>query len=102
MAKAGANVVGVNCHFDPFMSLEAIKVMKEGLEGANLLDQVYLMCQPIAFCTPDAERQGFIDLPEFPFALEPRLATRWDMHRFAREAYDLGMLAININLEFGR
>ena len=90
MAKAGANLVGVNCHFDPFVTLEAIKLMKEGLEGAQLLDQVYLMCQPIAFFTPDAERQGFIDLPEFPFALEPRVATRWDIHRFAREAYELG------------
>ncbi len=35
--------------------------------------------------------QGFIDLPEFPFALEPRILTRWDMHRYAREAYDLGV-----------
>ena len=97
MAKAGANVVGVNCHFDPFMSLEAIKVMKEGLQRANLLDQVYLMCQPIAYCTPDVNRQGFIDLPEFPFGLEPRVMTRWDMHRFAREAYELGMLAIYVH-----
>ena len=23
MAKAGSNVVGVNCHFDPFVSLQA-------------------------------------------------------------------------------
>ena len=93
MVKAGANVVGVNCHFDPFMSLDAIKVMKESLVGANLLDQAYLMVQPIAYFTPDVNRQGMIDLPEFPFALEPRLATRWDMHQFAREAYELGKYA---------
>jgi hypothetical protein len=24
-------------------------------------------------------------------ALEPRILTRWDMHRYAREAYDLGV-----------
>merc|ERR1711942_424091 len=30
MAKAGARVVGVNCHFDPFTSLDALKVMKKG------------------------------------------------------------------------
>merc|ERR1711971_842078 len=42
----------------------------------------YLMCQPLAFHTPDAGKQGFIDLPEFPFGLEPRICTRWDMHRF--------------------
>ena len=35
--------------------------------------------------------QGFIDLPEFPFALEPRILTRWEMHRYAREAWELGV-----------
>lgn len=90
MAKAGANVVGVNCHFDPMMSLDALKLMKSGLEEAGLLDSVHLMCQPLAFKTPDAGRQGFIDLPEFPFGLEPRICTRWDMHEYAREAWKLG------------
>jgi len=91
MAKAGSNVVGVNCHFDPFVSLETIKLMKAGLEEAGLLDKVYLMCQPLAYHTPDAGKQGFIDLPEFPFSLEPRVCTRWDMHNYARQAYDLGV-----------
>jgi len=91
MAKAGARVVGVNCHFDPFTSLDALKVMKKGLADADLLETTYLMCQPLAYLTPDASRQGFIDLPEFPFALEPRVCTRWDMHRYAREAWDMGV-----------
>ena len=30
-------------------------------------------------------------LPEFPTALEPRLCTRWEMHKYAREAYELGV-----------
>jgi len=89
MAKAGAQVVGVNCHFDPFMSLECIKKMKAGLDAVGL--SPYLMMQPIAYRTPDAGKQGFIDLPEFPFALEPRICTRWEMHKFAREAYELGV-----------
>lgn len=89
MAKAGAHVVGINCHYDPFISLECIKKMKAGLDAAGLTP--YLMCQPLAFHTPDAGKQGFIDLPEFPFGLEPRICTRWDMHKFAREAYDLGV-----------
>ena len=83
--------VGVNCHFDPFVSLDALKVMKKGLEEANLLDTTYLMCQPLGYFTPDAGKQGFIDLPEFPFGLEPRICTRWDMHRYAREAWELGV-----------
>jgi len=89
MAKTGAHVVGINCHFDPFVSLEALKKMKAALDAAGL--NPYLMCQPLAFHTPDAGKQGFIDLPEFPFALEPRICTRWDMHKFAREAYELGV-----------
>jgi len=74
--------------------------MKTGLKEAGLLFEeaggdnpngVHLMVQPLAFMTPDAQKQGFIDLPEFPFALEPRICTRYDMHRFAREAFQLGI-----------
>jgi len=89
MAKAGADVVGVNCHFGPFVSLECMRLMKKALDDAGI--KVHLMIQPLAYITPDAEKQGFIDLPEFPFGLEPRLATRWDMHRYAREAYEMGI-----------
>merc|ERR1711976_446368 len=49
------------------------------------------MIQPLGYKTPDASKQGFIDLPEFPFALEPRVCTRWDIQRYAREAYELGI-----------
>ena len=84
-------LVGVNCHFDPFVSLDALKVMKRGLYDADLLDTTYLMCQPLGYFTPDAGKQGFIDLPEFPFGLEPRICTRWDMHRYAKEAWELGV-----------
>jgi len=89
MARAGAHLVGVNCHFDPFVALETLGRMKAGLAAAGL--DTYLMCQPIAYLAPDAGKQGFINLPEFPFALEPRLATRWDIHRYAREALALGV-----------
>jgi len=89
MAKAGADVVGINCHFDPFVTLEGLKLMKAALDENNI--KVHMIAQPLAFHTPDAKRQGFIDLPEFPFGLEPRICTRWDMHRYAREAYDLGV-----------
>jgi len=89
MARAGADIVGMNCHFDPFVSLECIRKMKAGLDAAGL--HPYLFIQPLAYYTPDALRQGFIDLPEFPFALEPRICTRFDMHKFARESYELGI-----------
>lgn len=89
MAKAGADVVGVNCHFGPVETIRTIKLMKEGIDAAGI--KVHLMTQPLGFHTPDAKAQGFIDLPEFPFGLEPRICTRFDMHTYAREAYDLGV-----------
>jgi len=89
MAEAGADVIGINCHFDPDVTLAGIKLMKEALEKAGY--KKHLMAQPLAFKTPDTSKQGFIDLPEFPFGLEPRILTRWDCHRYAREAYDLGV-----------
>jgi betaine-homocysteine S-methyltransferase len=76
MAKAGAHVVGINCHFDPFVSLKSMKKMKAGMDAAGL--SPYLMLQPLTFHAPDAGQQGFIDLPEFPFGLEPRICTRYD------------------------
>ena len=89
MTKAGASIVGINCHFDPTISLECIRRMKTGLEAAGL--SPFLFVQPLGYCTPDAGKQGFIDLPEFPFALEPRICTRFDIHKFAREAFELGV-----------
>jgi len=89
LVKAGADIIGINCHFDPDICLKAVKAMKEGVEAAGL--KTHYMIQPLGYHTPDATKQGFIDLPEFPFALEPRILTRWEMHRFAREAYDMGI-----------
>lgn len=65
MAKAGADVVGINCHFGPVEVLDAMRLMKKALDEAGL--KVHLMAQPLGFHTPDATAQGFIDLPEFPF-----------------------------------
>ena len=101
-----------------FVSLQTMRIMKQSLEKAGL--SPYLMVQPIAYFCPDAGKQGIIDLPEFPFALEPRISTRsannfrlltrstmitfvlsvdvikltlyrFDMNKFAREAYNLGV-----------
>jgi len=93
MAETGAQIIGINCHFDPFVSLEAMKMVKTGIAKTSkrLNEDVFMMVQPLGYFTPDAGKQGFIDLPEFPFALEPRVLTRWDMARFAREAQDLGV-----------
>ncbi|XP_076332396.1 betaine--homocysteine S-methyltransferase 1-like isoform X2 [Tachypleus tridentatus] len=67
MVKAGADVVGVNCRFDPFVSLEAVRLMKKALEAEGL--KAHLMFQPLAFFTPDAGKLGLFHLPEFPFEI---------------------------------
>ena len=55
MSRAGADVVGTNCYFDPSTALQTIALMKEGLIEAGLLDKpTYLMAQPVGFHCPDA------------------------------------------------
>ena len=40
-------------------------MMKEAVEKAGL--KAHYITQPLAYHTPDASRQGFIGLPEFPY-----------------------------------
>jgi len=89
LARAGADIVGINCHFDPMTCVEGVRLMKEAIEKEGL--KVHYMVQPLGFLTPDCGKQGFIDLPEFPFGLEPRILTRWDVHAYARKAYEVGI-----------
>ena len=62
---AGADVIGVNCHSGPIKILDTCRVMKKALEAAGF--KKHFMVQPIGYHTPDAGKQGFVDLPEFPF-----------------------------------
>lgn len=71
--SAGAQIVGVNCHFDPETCVKTVKMMKEGVEKAGL--KAHYMSQPLAYHTPDCNCQGFIDLPEFPFSTCARSET---------------------------
>lgn len=89
LARAGADIIGVNCKFDPNTSIETLRLMKDALDKEGL--NPYLMIQPVGYHTPDAGRVGFSSLPETPFALEPRTLTRWDVHKYARQAYDMGV-----------
>uniref|UniRef100_A0A8C2IG27 Betaine-homocysteine methyltransferase n=1 Tax=Cyprinus carpio TaxID=7962 RepID=A0A8C2IG27_CYPCA len=62
LVKAGADIVGVNCHFDPMTCVKTVAMMKAGVEKAGL--KAHYMTQPLAYHTPDCSCQGFIDLPE--------------------------------------
>merc|ERR1712151_1162833 len=102
MAGAGADLVGVNCHIDPFVCLEAMEGMKTALEASGHMKNpdFHLAVQPLAYWTPECGtekgKQGFIDLPEFPFALEPRVLTRWEIQRFARMSWDMASASLAV------
>merc|ERR1711892_1207596 len=89
MAKAGATLVGVNCLFDPFVCLDVIKGMKVALDAFEL--SPYLMAQPLGYRVPDGGSFGWVEIPEFPFSVEPRQITRFEARKWAREAFNLGV-----------
>lgn len=91
LKKAGADVIGLNCSFDPTTVLKCIAMMKQGLDREGL--STILMTQPCGFHCQEAEnyKKGYNDLPEFPYALEPRALTRFDCYKYARQAYEIGV-----------
>ncbi|XP_063609165.1 betaine--homocysteine S-methyltransferase 1-like isoform X1 [Penaeus indicus] len=89
MARAGADVVGVNCLFDPVMTIDTIRLMKEALDAQGL--HPFLMTQPNGFFSTGTDRYGYLSCPEYPLALESRTVTRFDVHKYARAAYDVGV-----------
>jgi len=91
LVNAGADIIGVNCGFDPDISLKSIAIMRQGLHDAGL--SAFLMTQPCGFHCQEAEntKRGFYNLPEYPYALEPRTLTRLDCYKYARKAYELGV-----------
>jgi len=91
LKRAGADIIGVNCGFDPDTTLKSIAMLKEGLENEGL--SAFLMAQPCGFhCQEGAHlKKGFYNMPEYPFALEPRTLTRLDCYKYAREAFEAGV-----------
>ncbi len=66
MAKAGADLVGVNCLFDPYGTVEAMKLVKVALDKEGL--KPFLMCQTLGYMTPDAiTPYGWVDLADFAY-----------------------------------
>lgn len=65
---SGADVIGVNCYFDPDACLQTIRTMKEALDEAGI--KKHLITQPIGYKTPEcmdgSSKVGFTGLDEFP------------------------------------
>ncbi|XP_057311420.1 betaine--homocysteine S-methyltransferase 1-like isoform X2 [Hydractinia symbiolongicarpus] len=89
LARTGADIIGTNCRFSPDMSLDTMIRMKKAVEKEGL--SKHWLCQPVGFRTADAGKEGFENLPECSLALESRLISRWDAHKFARRAYEAGV-----------
>ncbi|XP_028416509.1 betaine--homocysteine S-methyltransferase 1-like isoform X1 [Dendronephthya gigantea] len=89
LVKAGADIIGVNCDIDPSESLKSVAKMKEGIDKAGL--KSHLSFQPLGYHCPDGGSTGYSSVAEWPYALEPRQLTRWDVHKLTRRAYDIGV-----------
>lgn len=79
----GADIVGVNCSFDPEVSLITAEKMRTATHA-------YVACQPIAYRTLDPS-VPFTLFPEFPLALESRQLTRFELADFAIRASARGI-----------
>uniref|UniRef100_H2YEI3 Hcy-binding domain-containing protein n=1 Tax=Ciona savignyi TaxID=51511 RepID=H2YEI3_CIOSA len=92
MARTGADLIGINCLYDFDTCLKTLKRMRDALDKEGL--KTHLICQPLGWRCPEVEHTliGYLDLPETPLgSLEPRQVTRFEVHAFARAAYDLGV-----------
>ena len=63
---SGADIIGLNCQYDPNICIKTMRMMKEAIDKENL--QPFLMLQPLGFHVPEAEniKGGYHELPEFP------------------------------------
>ena len=75
---AGADIIGINCFYDPDVCLKTMKAMKEALEKAGL--KRHLIVQPVGYRTPEcldhtnpASKIGMTGLEEFPFGMKVTL-----------------------------
>lgn len=79
----GADIVGVNCLWNPEQMLPVMKRIRKAVTG-------YIACQPVAYQTPPG-KNDFTSLPEFPYALESICLSRGAMGEYARQAREIGV-----------
>lgn len=85
LVDAGADVVGVNCSYDPWTALDVARLMREVAPR--------VACQPVGFCRPGPP-VPFVEWDEFPLALEPFLLSRFALADFAYQAREAGIAYI--------
>ena len=68
MIKAGADIIGLNCLFDPIMCLDAMKDFKAAVDELPPgVKKPHLMAQPNGYFTQDCGRAGWLHTDGFPF-----------------------------------
>jgi len=83
LTDAGADIVGVNCNYDPTRSL----AIAEQMRGAT---DAFIACQPAGYATPDPN-VPFVEHALFPLSLERIQLTRFAFSEFAVKARDAGI-----------
>ena len=90
---------GMNCYRGPSTALSAVSEIRERVSG-------HVAALPVPYRTPD-EHPTFFSLPDpgtdlvpddrtFPIALDPLRCSRFEMARFARQVFDLGIRYIGV------
>ncbi|NUL47426.1 homocysteine S-methyltransferase family protein [Cellulosimicrobium funkei] len=95
LEQAGADVVGMNCFRGPATLMPFVRQIREAVS-------CHVAALPIPYRTTDDEPTFFnlsdsrasVGSPHgrtFPTALDPLYANRYEIHRFAEEAYEAGI-----------
>ena len=96
LEQRGADVVGMNCFRGPNTMMPYLKEARKILQG-------HMAALPVPFRTSQ-EHSTFFNLPDydsctcpaphgrtFPTALDPLYCNRYEIHEFAKDAYQLGI-----------
>ena len=83
LADRGADIIGMNCNYDPEVSLMIVERMRKAVN-------IHIACQPVAYSTPHGTGP-FFDHYCFPLSLEQLQLSRFELASFARRARDIGV-----------
>jgi betaine-homocysteine S-methyltransferase len=99
LEEAGADVVGLNCFRGPQSMLPLLRDIRAVVSGhVAALPVPYRTTEakPTFFALTDPSSPHVPDHTAFPDALDAHMCTRYDIARFGREAYDLGVMYLGV------
>merc|ERR1712106_583587 len=73
---------------------ESTKLQKRAIElnnGRAAMAGILALMVHEKYRVPDGGSFGWVEIPEFPFSVEPRQITRFEARKWAREAFNLGV-----------